>query len=54
MKLEKALRREQKHQKKNKHVTDSRSVFQIKEELIKRKEKIRKLREQKELEKSSY
>lgn len=48
MKLEKASRRDRKYQRRNKHVTDSRSVFQIEEEQKKRAIRIKKQRELKE------
>lgn len=49
MKLEKAMRRERKQQRRSKHVTDSRSVFTIEDEQKKRALKIKRQRELKEL-----
>lgn len=49
MKLQKAMRRERKREKRSKHVVDSRSVFSIEEEQIKRAQRIKKQRELKEL-----
>ncbi len=49
VKLQKAMRRERKHLKKQKHISDNRSVFTIEEEIKKRALRIKKQREIKEL-----
>lgn len=47
MKLEKAVRRERKRQKRNRMIVDSKSVFTIESEKEKRDRKIRKERQEK-------